>query len=68
MSGEVFVLGILALITVLLSVIVWNVFATARARASAGRDHHPCDELASDVKQLRSDVGQLRRAYEDRGP
>ena len=68
MSGEAFVLGIFALITVLLTVIVWNVFATARARASAPRDHRPCDELASDVRKLRSDVEQLRHAYEDRRP
>ncbi|MGH2688456.1 MAG: hypothetical protein ACRDKW_06580, partial [Actinomycetota bacterium] len=64
MSGEAFVLGIFALITILLSVIVWNVFATARARASAARDHRPCDELASEVRKLRSDVEQLRHAYE----
>lgn len=38
MTGEAFVLGLLALLTILVSVVLWNVFATARARLTATRD------------------------------
>lgn len=36
--GMIFVLGLLALITVLIVVFIWQVFATSRARASAARE------------------------------
>lgn len=61
MTGELFVLGLLALVTVLLSVIIWSVFATARTRVSAGQDAHgqSYEELAGEVAQLRADVERL---------
>jgi cytochrome c-type biogenesis protein CcmH/NrfG len=38
MDGETFVLGLLALLTIVTSVLLWNVFATARAKIAASRD------------------------------
>lgn len=38
MSGEVFVLGLLALLTIIVSVVLWNVFATARTKIDATRN------------------------------
>lgn len=38
MSGEFFVLGLFTLITVLIVVVVWQWFATRRARASVARE------------------------------
>lgn len=61
MSGEAFVLGLLALLTLLLSVVVWNVFATARTRAASGHDREACERVAREVERLRADVEQLRR-------
>lgn len=37
MTGETFVLGLLALLTIIVSVVLWNVFATARAKITATR-------------------------------
>lgn len=37
MTGETFVLGLLALLTIIVSVLLWNVFATARAKITANR-------------------------------
>jgi TolA-binding protein len=36
--GMLFVLGLLALITVVIVVFIWQIFATSRARASAARE------------------------------
>lgn len=38
MTGETFVLGLLTLLTIILSVVLWNVFATARAKITATRN------------------------------
>lgn len=38
MSGEMFVLGVLALLTIIVSVVLWNVFATARTKIDATRN------------------------------
>ncbi|QBI18854.1 hypothetical protein ER308_04385 [Egibacter rhizosphaerae] len=35
MAGEVFVLALLALLTIIGSVVLWNVFATARTKIDA---------------------------------
>lgn len=53
MTGEVFALGVLALLTVVISVVLWNVFATARAKTSAGReaDYERLAERAVDAEE-----------------
>lgn len=46
MTGETFVLGLVALLTIIVSVVLWNVFATARAKITATR-HETAANLAA---------------------
>ena len=70
MSGEFFVLGLFTLITVLIVVVLWQWFATRRARASVVREeaYRKLAEQSSAAQQstaeaqqkISEDLGELR--------
>ncbi len=68
--GMIFVLGLLALITVLIVVFIWQIFATSRARASAAREEayqkladrsvEAQERTAGEQQKISEDLGDLR--------
>jgi Tfp pilus assembly protein FimT len=68
--GMMFVLGLLALLTVLIVAVVWQVFATQRAKVSADRNHEyrklaerssaAQQRTAEQQRKISEDLGELR--------
>ena len=60
MTGETFVLGLVALLSIIVSVVLWNVFATARTKIDATRNKTPRNLAAgsdADYRQAGFDLG-----------
>ena len=63
--GMIFVLGLLALITVLIVVFIWQVFATSRARASAAREEAYQKLAERSVEAQERTAGEQQKISED---
>lgn len=71
MTGELFVLGLLAQLTIVVSVVLWNVFATARAKIAAG-GHGAYESLAERAidaeERTAASLADLVRRLDESGP
>lgn len=62
MSGNAFVLGLFALITLLVAVVIWQVFSVARARVAASREQAYQQLAAQATEAQRQIAADLDRA------
>ncbi len=66
-TGIVFVLGVCVLITIIIVVVVWQLFGTWRARASLAREEayrKLVEDTASAQRQIAGDLSDLRARVE----
>ncbi len=61
MTGQAFVLGLFGLITLIVAVVIWQVFSIARARVSATREdayHKLAEQATESQRRIAEDLGR----------